>query len=112
MPAGALSTRLREAVRVTALPCLLSRAVPSAKKWRPTSGAFAARTNHWAEAAAAAIRGYGPEIFAFLVSRHHNDLHAEEVFSIWSERLWRGLREFAWACSLRTWAYTLARNAS
>src|SRR5262249_17393935 len=31
---------------------------------------------------------------------------------IWTERLWLGLPRFAWQCSLRTWAYTLARNAS
>jgi RNA polymerase sigma-70 factor (ECF subfamily) len=63
-------------------------------------------------AAEAAIRGYGPEILGVLVSTHRDAQVAEEVFSLWSERLWRGLGGFGWTCSLRTWAYTLARNAS
>lgn len=65
-----------------------------------------------ARAAEAAIRGYGPEIFGVLVSSHRDEQAAEEVFAQWSERLWRGLAAFTWSCSLRTWAYTLARNAS
>jgi RNA polymerase sigma-70 factor (ECF subfamily) len=63
-------------------------------------------------ATAAAIRGYGPEILGFLVAQHHSDQHADEVFSLWSERLFRGLPGFGWSSSLRTWAYTVARNAS
>jgi RNA polymerase sigma-70 factor (ECF subfamily) len=63
-------------------------------------------------AAETAIRGYGPEILGVLVSSHRDEQAAEEVFSQWSERLWRGLGAFNWSCSLRTWAHTLARNAS
>lgn len=63
-------------------------------------------------ATAAAIRAYGPEILGFLAALHRSDQDADEVFSIWSERLFRGLPGFGWASSLRTWAYTLARNAS
>jgi len=63
-------------------------------------------------AAEAAIRGYGPEILGVLMATHRNEEAAGEVFSQWSERLWRGLPGFTWSCSLRTWAYTLARNAS
>jgi RNA polymerase sigma-70 factor (ECF subfamily) len=65
-----------------------------------------------ARAAEAAIRGYGPEILGVLVATHRGEEAAEEVFSQWSERLWRGMGDFTWSCSLRTWAYTLARNAS
>jgi RNA polymerase sigma-70 factor, ECF subfamily len=65
-----------------------------------------------AGAAAAAIRGRGPEILGFLAALHRNRQDADDVFSIWSERLWRGLGDFAWQCSLRTWAYAIARNAS
>jgi RNA polymerase sigma-70 factor, ECF subfamily len=68
-------------------------------------GAFVAATT-------AAIRAYGPEILGFLVAQHHGSEDADEVFSLWSERVFRGLPGFAWASSLRTWAYTLARNAS
>src|SRR5699024_4798077 len=37
---------------------------------------------------------------------------AGDVFSLFGEQLWKGLPGFAWECSLRTWAYTIARNAS
>lgn len=63
-------------------------------------------------AAAAIVRAYGPEILGFLTAQHRDELDADEVFSIWCERLLRGLPAFARQCSVRTWAYTLARNAS
>jgi RNA polymerase sigma-70 factor, ECF subfamily len=65
-----------------------------------------------AAAAAAAVRGYGPEIFGFLVALHRREEDADEVFAMWSERVVRGLPRFAWDCSFRTWAYTIARNTS
>ncbi|MEO7331556.1 MAG: sigma-70 family RNA polymerase sigma factor [Minicystis sp.] len=65
-----------------------------------------------AGASTAAIRGLGPELYGFLVGFHRSEQDASEVFSIVTERLWRGLPTFDWACSLRTWAYTIARNAS
>jgi RNA polymerase sigma-70 factor, ECF subfamily len=68
-------------------------------------GAFVAATT-------AAIRAYGPEILGFLVAQHHGEEDASEVFSLWSERVFRGLPGFGWGSSLRTWAYTVARNAS
>src|SRR5262245_64342724 len=63
-------------------------------------------------AASAAMRGYGPEIFGLLITLHGGEHDASEVFSIFVERMWRGLEGFAWECSFRTWAYTVARNAS
>lgn len=64
-------------------------------------------------AATEAIRRYGAEIFGFLLALHGGDEDdAGDVFSTFSEQLWRGLGGFAWACSLRTWAYAVARNAS
>jgi RNA polymerase sigma-70 factor (ECF subfamily) len=68
-------------------------------------GAFTAAT-------AAAIRAYGPEILGFLAAQHRSDEEGDEVFSLWSERVFRGLPGFGWSSSLRTWAYTVARNAS
>lgn len=65
-----------------------------------------------AAATVAAIRGYGPEVHGFLLAQHHRGGDADEVFSIWSERVFRGLAGFSWGSSLRTWAYTVARNAS
>lgn len=66
----------------------------------------------FAGAAALAVRGYGPEIFGLLVTIHRSEQDASDVFSIFVERMWRGLEGFAWECSFRTWAYTVARNAS
>jgi RNA polymerase sigma-70 factor (ECF subfamily) len=64
-------------------------------------------------AATEAIRRYGAEIFGFLLALHGGDEDAAgEVFSTFSEQIWRGLGGFAWACSLRTWTYAVARNAS
>jgi len=60
----------------------------------------------------AALRAYGPELFGFLVSMHRNADDASEVFAVFSEDMVRGLPAFGWACTFRTWAYTLARNAS
>jgi RNA polymerase sigma-70 factor (ECF subfamily) len=63
-------------------------------------------------AATVAIRGYGPEIFSLVSALHRNEDDAADVFAMFSEALWRGLPRFAWHCSLRTWAYVIARNAS
>jgi RNA polymerase sigma-70 factor (ECF subfamily) len=66
----------------------------------------------FAGAATSAIRGFGPEIYGFLVGFHQSEQDAAEVFSSWSERVLRGLPGFDWSCSFRTWAYTIARNTS
>jgi RNA polymerase sigma-70 factor, ECF subfamily len=63
-------------------------------------------------ATTAVVRIYGPEIFGFLLALHRQEEDASDVFSIWSERLWRTLGSFAWQCSMRTWAYVLARSVS
>src|SRR5687768_9860130 len=69
------------------------------------------RSDH-AGAAALGLREYGPEIYGFLVAFMRRDDDASEVFSIFTERMWRGLPQFEWASSFRTWAYTIARNAA
>lgn len=66
----------------------------------------------FAGATTAAIRGFGPELYGFLVGFQRSEQDAAEVFSIVTERLWRGLPSFDWMCSFRTWAYAIARNAS
>ncbi|UQA62932.1 RNA polymerase sigma factor [Polyangium aurulentum] len=65
-----------------------------------------------AGAAEVALRGYGREIYEFLAAMHRIDADAAEVFSMFTERLWRGLGGFGWGSSFRTWAYAVARNAS
>lgn len=65
------------------------------------------------EAAAAAIRLYGAELFGFLLAIHgHDEEAASDVFSTLCVQIWRGLERFRWKSSLRTWAYAAARNAS
>ena len=66
----------------------------------------------FAGAATVALRGYGPEVYGFLVAFHRREEDAAEVFSLFSERLWRGLERFGWQSSFRTWAYSIARNSS
>jgi RNA polymerase sigma-70 factor (ECF subfamily) len=65
-----------------------------------------------AAAATLALRGYGAEIFGFLIAFHRDEEDAAEVFSIFSEHLWRDLPSYRGQCSFRTWAYALARHAS
>jgi RNA polymerase sigma-70 factor, ECF subfamily len=66
----------------------------------------------WSQAATAALQLYGREVCGFLVALHRDPDDADEVFSVWSEKLWRGLPGFGWRSSFRTWLYTLARHAS
>ncbi|HET6338408.1 MAG TPA: sigma-70 family RNA polymerase sigma factor [Polyangiales bacterium] len=63
-------------------------------------------------AASATLEMYGSEILSFLASRLRARSDAHEVFSMFAEDLWLGLPKFSWRCSMRTWSYTLARNAA
>jgi RNA polymerase sigma-70 factor, ECF subfamily len=58
------------------------------------------------------LEGYGREIFGFLVARLRDRDAASDVFSQFTEDLWRGLEGFRWQCSARVWSYTLARHAA
>lgn len=59
-----------------------------------------------------ALRGYGPELYGFLLGFHRAEADASEVFSLLSERVWLGMERFDWASSFRAWAYAIARNSS
>jgi RNA polymerase sigma-70 factor (ECF subfamily) len=63
-------------------------------------------------AATAALRGYGPEVYAFLASSHRGGDDADEVFSMFAEGIWRSLPAFEWQSSFRTWAYAVARRTA
>lgn len=63
-------------------------------------------------AAGAAIRGYGPEIAAYLRAVVRDAAEADEVFSRLCEKLWRGLGRFQRSSSMRTWLYRIAWNAA
>jgi RNA polymerase sigma-70 factor, ECF subfamily len=58
------------------------------------------------------LKGYGPELYAFLHAFLRSKEDAGEVFSLFSERLWESLPDFRRKCAFRTWAYTIARNLS
>lgn len=62
--------------------------------------------------AQAALERYQTELFSFLCARLGSESDAHDVFSQLTEDMWRGLESFRWQCSLRTWLYTLARNAA
>lgn len=64
------------------------------------------------EAATLAMRGYGPDVYAFLVARLRDQDRADEVFGQLGEDLWRGIDGFRWQASFSTWMYTLARHAA
>jgi RNA polymerase sigma-70 factor, ECF subfamily len=72
----------------------------------------AGATGGFSRAAELTVRGYGPEILGFLTAQLRREDDADDVFSLWSERVLRGLPSFGWECSLRTYCYTIARNAA
>lgn len=71
----------------------------------------AAERGDWEHAVTSALRLYGTELLSFLQAVAKNDDLAAEAFAELSEDLWRGLPSFRWSSSLRSWLYTLARNA-
>jgi RNA polymerase sigma-70 factor (ECF subfamily) len=62
--------------------------------------------------ATALLEGYGAELLGFLLAHLRDHDAAGEVFSQFTEDLWRGLDGFRWQCSARVWSYTLIRNAA
>lgn len=65
----------------------------------------------WTAATTVLLEGYGPNVLGYLAARTGNSVEAEEVFALWCEDLWRGIRGFRWEASARTWAYRIAHNA-
>lgn len=68
-------------------------------------------TRDLAAVAAAVMRGYGPEILAYLTALARDEDRADDAFAQFSEDLWRGLPGFRGDASIRTWLYTLAWHA-
>jgi RNA polymerase sigma-70 factor (ECF subfamily) len=67
--------------------------------------------SRWNEAASLLVRGYGPELYRFLVVAHGGDeSDAGDTFSDLAEAVVRGLPTFAWESSARTWAYAIAHR--
>ncbi|HEX8439235.1 sigma-70 family RNA polymerase sigma factor [Archangium sp.] len=57
------------------------------------------------------MRGYGQDIRRMMSSVLPDDERAHDAYGLFSERLLKGLKNFRWESSLRTWAYRMARNA-
>lgn len=62
------------------------------------------------EATTEILRAYSREIIGFLISMIGDNQLAQDAFQDFSFELWRGLPNFRWESSLRTWAYRLARH--
>ena len=65
-----------------------------------------------AGAATVVVRQYGPQLLGYLCSVLRSEADAGEVFSMFSEDLWRGLPGFRRECPLRVWCYRLAWHAA
>jgi RNA polymerase sigma-70 factor, ECF subfamily len=63
-------------------------------------------------AASLTLGRYGGELLAFVSARLRSAADGEDVFAAFAEKLWLGLPQFEWRCSLRSWCYRLARNAA
>ena len=61
--------------------------------------------------AAKAIRDLGPHVHGYLRMMLGED-DAQDVYSQWTEDLWRGLPGFRNECTLRSWAFKLAWHAA
>lgn len=63
-------------------------------------------------AATEAIRLLGPQALRYLRSILHDDDDVEDAFATFAEAVWRGLPQFRWESSLRTWSFRLAWHAA
>jgi len=68
-------------------------------------------TGAYPEATTAALRMYGVELLGYLRALVNNHDLAAEAFAELGEDVWKGLPQFRWESQLRSWLYTLARNA-
>ena len=65
-----------------------------------------------AGAATFVVREYGPQLLGYLCSVLRSEADAGEVFSMFSEDLWKGLPGFRRECPVRVWCYRLAWHAA
>ena len=57
-----------------------------------------------------ALRGYGPELRRLMGAILRDDAQAHDAYSLFCECLLKGLPDFRWECSFRTWSQRMARN--
>jgi RNA polymerase sigma-70 factor, ECF subfamily len=75
-----------------------------------TPAAELCRRGEFAEATTWILKSYGSEIMTYLLSLERRPAEAQDVFGEFADALWRSLPTFRWECSLRTFAYALARR--
>ncbi len=63
-------------------------------------------------AATEAIRGLGPQVLRYLRSMLREEDAAADAFSLFAEKLWKGIAGFQGRSSARAWALRLAWNAA
>ena len=100
-----LDARLRDAMALEAMTEPIRSPIDEEIRSAFTRGA--AR-----EAVALAVTSWGPEVLSFLAAVHGNREDASEVFAQTCEDLVRSVDTFRGECSVRTWFYALAKNAS
>lgn len=64
------------------------------------------------ELATLVIETYGPEVLGFLATMLRDRADANDAFAQACEDLWKGLPRFDHRSTIKTWFYTLARNAA
>lgn len=69
-----------------------------------------AAAGRFQSAATLGLEGYGPEVFGYLRAVTPDPDDADEHFSVTSEQVWRGLPNFRFQSTFRTWFYAIARN--
>lgn len=74
-----------------------------------TIAAHLAAGDH-AQAATAALAGLGPQILGYLHARLRDEDAANDVFSQFSEELWKSIGTFRAESSFKTWAYKLVMH--
>jgi RNA polymerase sigma-70 factor (ECF subfamily) len=57
------------------------------------------------------IRAYGPEVLGWMDAQLKDSHQAREAFTWFAEDLWNSMRAFRGECTMRTWAYAVARNS-
>lgn len=76
-----------------------------------TSIAASCKNHDYHSAATRALKGYGPEIYGYLIAATRREEDSQDIFSTFCERLWKSIPTFAWRSTFRTWAYVLARRS-
>jgi RNA polymerase sigma-70 factor, ECF subfamily len=57
------------------------------------------------------LQRHAREILGILIARLQSESDANEVYSMFAEDLWKGIKGFQWRCSLLAWALRISRNA-